>query len=167
LHYASGFENKFQKASDYRWYVLMELEFRSDCPVTTALDILGDKWILVIVKQMLIEGMQTFKDFTESDEAIATNILTNKLKHLEALGLVTKTKLPTNKKTVYYHLTDKGLQLTPIIVEIALWSDENLREINTDMMDTEDLASMKTNKEAFIKEMVSRYQAMKAETLRV
>jgi DNA-binding HxlR family transcriptional regulator len=72
----------------------MEYKFRCDCPFTSALDVLGDKWMLVIVKQMLIEDKETFKDFTESDEAIATNILSNKLKQLEELGIILKTKRP-------------------------------------------------------------------------
>ena len=63
----------------------MEYKFRCDCPFTSPIDILGDKWILVIVKQMLLEGKETFKDFTESDEAIATNILSTKLKLLEEI----------------------------------------------------------------------------------
>ena len=60
----------------------MQQCFRCNCPFTSALDILGDKWMLVIVKQMLIEGKETFKDFTDSEEAIATNILSVKLKLL-------------------------------------------------------------------------------------
>jgi DNA-binding HxlR family transcriptional regulator len=68
-------------------------------PVYLSLDVLGDKWMLVIVKQMLIEGKETFKDFTESDEAIATNILSAKLKQLEEMGIIIKTKRPDNKKT--------------------------------------------------------------------
>ena len=65
----------------------MELKFRCDCPITSAIDILGDKWMLVIIKQMLVQGKKTFKDFMECDEGIATNILTVKLKQLEAAGL--------------------------------------------------------------------------------
>jgi len=65
----------------------MEYKFRCDCPFTSAIDILGDKWMLVLVKQMLLEGKETFKDFVESDEAIATNILSAKLKLLEELGM--------------------------------------------------------------------------------
>jgi DNA-binding HxlR family transcriptional regulator len=72
----------------------MRQDFRCDCPFTSALDIVGDKWILVIIKQMLIEGKETFKDFTESDEAIATNILSSKLKFLEEVGLIIKTQRP-------------------------------------------------------------------------
>ena len=65
----------------------MNHKFRCACPITSALDILGDKWILVIIKQMLIEDKKTFKDFTESDEAIATNILSSKLKCLEEFDI--------------------------------------------------------------------------------
>jgi DNA-binding HxlR family transcriptional regulator len=95
----------------------METKYRCNCPFTSALDVLGDKWMLVIIKQMLIENKETFKDFTESDEAIATNILSSKLKQLEEFGLITKSNLPNNKKSVYYHLTAKALDLTPIILE--------------------------------------------------
>ena len=61
----------------------MKKEFRSGCPISSALDIVGDKWTLVIIKQMLLEGKKTFKDFSESDEAIAFNILSSRLKMLE------------------------------------------------------------------------------------
>jgi DNA-binding HxlR family transcriptional regulator len=87
----------------------MKHKFRCDCPFTSALDILGDKWMLVIVKQMLIEGKETFKDFIESDEAVATNILSTKLKQLEESGIIIKTKRPNNKKTNLYLLTEKGI----------------------------------------------------------
>ena len=83
--------------------------------------------MLVIVKQMLLEDRQTFKDFTASDEAIATNILSAKLKLLEEVGIIIKTKLPNNKKTNLYLLTEKGLALAPVIIELATWSDNHLR----------------------------------------
>ncbi|MBO6535994.1 MAG: helix-turn-helix transcriptional regulator [Balneolaceae bacterium] len=76
----------------------MSQEFRCYCPFTSALDILGNKWILVIVRQMLIEGKENFKDFTESEESIATNILSSKLKLLEEVDIIIKTKRPDNKK---------------------------------------------------------------------
>ncbi|MEN0051940.1 MAG: helix-turn-helix domain-containing protein, partial [Bacteroidota bacterium] len=104
----------------------MKQEFRCNCPITSAIDILGDKWTLVIIKQMLLQGKRTFKDFTESEEAIATNILASRMKKLTELELVSKAKLPTNNKSVYYLLTNKGLSLAPIIIEMALWSEENL-----------------------------------------
>lgn len=135
----------------------MKQEFRCDCPITSALDILGDKWMLVIIKQMLIEEMQTFKDFIESDEAIATNILSSKLKCLEQYGLIERKKHPTNKKTKLYHLTEKGLSLTPVVVELAIWSDQNLREFNPIMRQSEELEAMKHNKEHFIEKLKETY----------
>jgi DNA-binding HxlR family transcriptional regulator len=137
----------------------MDIKFRCQCPITSALDILGDKWILVIIKQMLIEDKKTFKDFTDSDEAIATNILASKLKCLEELGIIIKTQLPDNKKTNLYLLTEKGLALTPIIVELSIWSDENVRELNSIMRDSPEIAIMKSDKNTFIKMIQENYKA--------
>jgi DNA-binding HxlR family transcriptional regulator len=137
----------------------MEHKFRCECPITSALDILGDKWVLVIIKQMLIEDKKTFKDFVESDEAIATNILSTKLKYLEELGIITKTQLPDNKKNNLYLLTEKGLALTPIIVELSIWSDENVRALNKTMRESPEIAIMKSNKDAFIQMIKETYQA--------
>ncbi len=72
--------------------------FRCKCLITPALDIIGDKWSLVVVKQMLFEAKNTFKDFTESTESTATNILSKRLKMLESFGIIDKQKLPSNKK---------------------------------------------------------------------
>lgn len=136
----------------------MKQEFRCDCPITSALDILGDKWMLVILKQMLVEEMQTFKEFTESDEAIATNILASKLKCLEQNGLIERKNHPTNKKTKLYHLTEKGVSLAPVIVELAVWSDKNLRASNPIMRESDELESMRKNKSRFITKLKSNYR---------
>jgi DNA-binding HxlR family transcriptional regulator len=137
----------------------MDHKFRCNCPITSAIDVLGDKWMLVIIKQMLIEDKKTFKDFIESDEAIATNILSTKLKYLEELGIITKTQLPDNKKNNLYLLTEKGLALTPIIVELSIWSDENVRALNKTMRESPEIAIMKSNKDAFIQMIKETYQA--------
>ncbi|APY09658.1 transcriptional regulator [Winogradskyella sp. J14-2] len=136
----------------------METKFRCNCPFTTALDILGDKWMLVIVKQMLMENKQTFKDFTESDEGIATNILTTKLKQLEAFGIITKTKLPNNKKSNIYLLTEKGLAMTPIIVELGIWSDNHLRDFNPTIVNEGGIELLRSNKAEFTKIIVQQYR---------
>jgi len=143
----------------------MEHNFRCNCPFTSALDVIGDKWMLVIVKQMLIEGKETFKDFTESEEAIATNILSNKLKLLEKFGLVTKSKLPTNKKSIYYHLTDKALDLTPLILELGIWSDKHLREMHPSIVKGEKLNLLKSDKVTFGNTLVKNYRKKLASTL--
>ena len=108
--------------------------FRCDCPVTSALDVVGDKWTLVIIKLMLLEYKKTFKDFYESDESIAPNILSARLKTLLKTGFITKVNHPDNKKTFIYNLTEKGLSLTPVITELAVWSHNNVRESDIYML---------------------------------
>ena len=143
----------------------MQHEFRCNCPFTSALDILGDKWILVIVKQMILEGKETFKDFTESEEAIATNILSDRLKQLEELGIIIKTKRPDNKKTNHYLLTNKGLALTPILIELATWSDRYLREIHPTIADGEKMELLRNDKAAFARALEKSYREKLATTL--
>lgn len=142
----------------------MTHKFRCDCPFTSALDVLGDRWILVIIKQMLLEDKMTFKDFVESDEAVATNILSNKLKLLEDIGIIRKTKRPENKKTNLYLLTDKGLALTPLLLELALWSDEHLRDIHPIIQSGGGLTMMKKDKASFEAHVIKAYKE-KLETL--
>lgn len=142
----------------------MKHKFRCDCPFTSALDILGDKWILVIIKQMLIEGKETFKDFTESEEAIATNILATRLKILEELGIIIKTKRPDNQKTNLYLLTDKGLALTPILVELAIWSDNYLRDIHPTIANGEAMEVLRNDKAAFARALEEKYRKKLATT---
>ena len=108
----------------------MQHKFRSLCPIASTLDLLGDKWSLVIVRDMLIREKKTFKDFSSSDEKIATGILASRLKLLESFGLITKRKLPANKKENIYLLTEKGIDLAPIIMEITLWGDKHMRAYN-------------------------------------
>ena len=139
----------------------MKPKFRCDCPITSALDVVGDKWMLVIVKLMLLEHRQTFKEFTESDEAIATNILSSKLKILEAFNLISKFKMPNNKKTNIYHLTDSGLSLAPVIVELALWSDAHLRLFNPIIQNGEAMEAMRNDKKAFAAMLVRKYEEMR------
>ena len=136
----------------------MNKDFRCNCPITTALDIVGDKWSLVIIKQILLEGKKTFKDFSESDEAIASNILSSRLKMLEEFEMLSKTKLPHNKKTNIYLLTEKGLKLTPTIVELALWGDHNLKENHPSIVSDNRIEILKNNKEATIKMLVDNYK---------
>ena len=143
----------------------MQQDFRCDCPFTSALDILGDRWMLVIVKLMLVEDKETFKDFTESDEAIATNILSTKLKLLEEAGIIIKTKRPNNKKTNLYLLTDKGLALTPILVELATWSDGHLRDIHPTIVNGEAMELLRNDKVAFARALEERYREKLATTV--
>jgi len=134
-------------------------KFRSGCPVASALDILGDKWTLVIVRDMLFGGKSTFKELSESTEKIASNILSSRLKLLERHKMVTKNKVPGNDKVVVYRLTDKGTSLAPVIVELIAWSDRNIREFNPDMMspDSELITAVQSDKMQFAEYIQKRY----------
>ncbi len=133
-------------------------DFRCDCPISSAIDVLGDKWMLVIVKQMLMENKETFKDFTSSEEAIATNILSTKLKLLEEAGIITKNRMPNNKKTKLYLLSEKGLALSSIIVELADWSDKHLRGLHPSIQDGEGMKLLRSDKNAFRHLLEKKYR---------
>tara|TARA_B110000483_G_scaffold129266_1_gene154930 strand:- start:198 stop:617 length:420 start_codon:yes stop_codon:yes gene_type:complete len=108
----------------------MKTEFRSGCPISSTLDVVGDKWSLLIIRDMLLKHKKTFKEISDSDERIAPSILSARLKLLESYKLISKTKVPENKKENIYLLTKKGVRLTPIIIEFSLWGNSNMREFN-------------------------------------
>ena len=95
---------------------------RSPCPVSFALDIFGDRWTLLIVRDMAVFKRQTFKEFLEAGEGIATNILSSRLTLLEKEGIVKKETDDTNKSRNIYTLTQKGYDLLPTMVEMIIWS---------------------------------------------
>lgn len=108
-------------------------KFRSSCLIASALDLIGDKWSLLIIRDMLLHKKKTFKEILSSEEGIATNLLSSRLKLLASLDLISKSKLPGNKKENIYLLTEKGLDLTPIIMEIVLWSDKHVRTYHSNL----------------------------------
>jgi DNA-binding HxlR family transcriptional regulator len=97
---------------------------RSDCPVSCSLDIWGDKWSLLIVRDLMFSKQCTYGDFLKSDERIATNILAARLQTLEENGIITKSDHPDSKVKVLYKLTEKGIDLLPVMIEINLWADK-------------------------------------------
>ena len=130
----------------------MKLKFRSNCPISSTLDIIGDKWSLLIIRDMMFANKKTYSDFSKSSEGIATNILSSRLLMLEQLGIINKGKLEGNKKTNIYSLTQKGQELLPIILEIAQWSDTNLNEHLKDSAKPF-VNKFKSNKDDFVKNM--------------
>lgn len=101
---------------------MKQLKRRSDCPISFALDIFGDKWTLLIIRDLMFKGKINYGDFLDSDEKIATNILADRLQMLEKVGILEKSR-DSNIKTKYiYTLTKKGIDLLPVLVEIVLWS---------------------------------------------
>ena len=101
-----------------------KIDFRSSCPISTALDIFGDKWSLLIIRDMIFKEKNTYGDFLEAEEKIATNILADRLALLEYSGIISKNKHPDSKAKVLYRLTSKGIDLVPVLVEIISWSEK-------------------------------------------
>jgi DNA-binding HxlR family transcriptional regulator len=98
---------------------------RSKCPLVNILDILGDKWSLIIIRDLFL-GKKTFTEFMNSPEKFASNILSNRLELLIHHGLLKAVKLPHDQKTKLYYLTDTGIDIYPIIYEMMNWSSRNL-----------------------------------------
>ena len=96
--------------------------YRSNCPINFGLEAFGDRWSLLIIRDIIFWGKKTYGDFLRSDEQIATNILAARLASLEASGIVTKVPHQTDKRKDVYQLTTKGLDLIPLLVEIISWS---------------------------------------------
>jgi len=142
----------------------MKHVFKYGCPITSALDVIGDRWILIILKQMLFEEKQTFKDFKESSENIASNILTVRLNLLLQNGLISKSKIKTNNKSIYYHLTESGLSITSILVELGVWGKDNISNYNQLMNKKESLFKIKTTKNVYIKTLKNKYKAKISKT---
>lgn len=121
---------------------------RSDCPISCSLDIFGDKWSLLIIRDMMFFNKSTYGDFLKSAEGIATNILASRLQSLEENKLIEKLSHPDSKAKVLYKLTQKAIDLLPIIVEIHLWADKHF-EIPAEIKKM--IKDAKKGKDEFIK----------------
>ncbi|MGK6340826.1 winged helix-turn-helix transcriptional regulator [Chryseobacterium sp. DT-3] len=120
---------------------------RSDCPISCSLDIWGDKWSLLIIRDLLYAKQCTYGDFLKSEEKIATNILASRLLMLEENKLIIKLDHPESKAKVLYKLTQKGIDLLPVLIEVNLWA-EKYSDIPEDQKLM--LKEVKKDKEAFI-----------------
>ncbi len=119
---------------------------RSNCPVNYALEIFGDKWTFLVIRD-LVEGKKFYKDFLNSKEGIATNILSDRLKKLEANGIIASKVYEQLKTKKEYSLTEKGKDLIPVLVEIMLWSEKHYDGL---AIPQNFLAKAKEDKEALI-----------------
>jgi DNA-binding HxlR family transcriptional regulator len=95
---------------------------RSGCPVSLALEIFGDTWSLLIVRDLMFKGFRTFNEFLGAAEGIASNVLADRLAKLEASGVIDKREHGADARRYEYRLTQKGIDLAPALVEIVLWS---------------------------------------------
>lgn len=98
-----------------------KLSRRSDCPLNAALEILGDRWSLLIIRDLMFRGFRTYKQLLESEEGIATNILADRLQRLDACGIISISQEATDRRRLNYRLTQKGIDLAPVLVDLILW----------------------------------------------
>ena len=98
---------------------------RSSCPIAAALDVFGDRWTLLVLRDLLIFDKHRYRDFIESPEGIASNILADRLRRLEGAGLIDKSPDPDDRRRSIYSATRKGRSLLPILRQIAAWGNEN------------------------------------------
>ena len=94
---------------------------RTGCPINFGLEIFGDRWTLLILRDLLLQNKRRFQELLQSDEGIATNILADRLKRLEAAGVIDRSSDPADGRKVIYRATEKGIALVPVLLEIAAW----------------------------------------------
>jgi DNA-binding HxlR family transcriptional regulator len=95
---------------------------RSGCPLNASVEVLGDRWSLLIIRDMMLRGFRTYKQLLESYEKIATNILADRLRRLETHGIISVERDPSDGRKLIYLLTEKGIGLAPIMAEMVLWA---------------------------------------------
>ena len=101
---------------------ILKEDFRSHCAVNYGVEIFGDRWSLLIIRDIVFVGKKTYGDFLKSEEGIATNVLASRLAFLEEQGVLSKAPSPDDRRKDFYTLTEKGLDLIPIVLSIVLWS---------------------------------------------
>jgi DNA-binding HxlR family transcriptional regulator len=133
---------------------MKKVKSRSKCPISCLLDIIGDKWSLLIIRDIMFKNINTYGSFLTSDEKISTNILADRLALLKTKGFIKAHSHPDNRLKIVYTLTQKGLDLMPILMEIALWSDKYL-EISD--RGKELAKTVRADREAFIKKITDKH----------
>jgi DNA-binding HxlR family transcriptional regulator len=96
--------------------------WRSSCPLNASVEILGDRWSLLIIRDMMLRGFHSYKKFLDSYEGIATNILADRLRKLEFHGIIATARDSSDGRKVVYRLTEKGMDLAPVLTEMVLWA---------------------------------------------
>lgn len=128
---------------------------RSLCPLNASVEMLGDRWSLLILRDMMLRGSHTYKEFLEfSMEKIATNILADRLRRLERNGIITASPDPGDGRRVIYTLTRKGMDLAPVLTEMVLWAAKHEKTGNQPL-----IHKMRKDKEGFLEAVKNRLTA--------
>ncbi|MEH2077909.1 MAG: helix-turn-helix domain-containing protein [Nostoc sp.] len=101
---------------------------RSPCPIACSLDLIGDRWTLLVIRDMMFFGKQRFEEFLESPEGISSNILANRLKSLEEIGLVEKEPYSKHPRRMNYQLTERGKSLRPVLKVMSAWGLKHISD---------------------------------------
>jgi DNA-binding HxlR family transcriptional regulator len=125
LHKATGCKysrNQFQNATGFKKKFINMENYRSHCPINLGLEVFGDKWTLLIIRDIMFGGKRHFGELRMSEEKIASNVLADRLSMLEEEGIISKSADPEHKQKLIYSLTEKGIDLVSIIKEVGTWS---------------------------------------------
>jgi len=127
---------------------------RSGCPISIALELLGDAWSLLIVRDLMFKERRTFNDFLTGGEGIASNILADRLRKLEDADIIEKRRDPQDARRFIYRLSPKGIDLAPVLVELVIWS---ARHEQTDAPAAV-VRSMRADRDAFVANVRQRWR---------
>ncbi|HEX3435319.1 MAG TPA: helix-turn-helix domain-containing protein [Pseudacidobacterium sp.] len=127
---------------------------RSGCPVNISLEVFGDRWSLLIVRDLMVRGFRQFKQFLEAGEGIATNVLADRLKNLEAAGVIHIETEETDGRKLNYRLTEKGIDLAPVLLELLVWGARH-EQVG---VPCGLIAKMAKDREALLKEVRRRWE---------
>lgn len=130
------------------------LKHRSRCPVSISLEIFGDRWSLLIIRDLMVRGYKTFKEFQQSGEGIASNILADRLEKLQAAGIINAQSEASDGRRVNYRLTEKGIDLAPVLLEVLIWGARHQQSAAPCAL----IAEMENNREAVVAEVRRRWR---------
>jgi DNA-binding HxlR family transcriptional regulator len=125
---------------------------RSGCPLNASVEMLGDRWSLLIIRDMMLRRSRTYKEFLESYEGIATNILADRLRKLQAHGIIMTERDPSDGRKLIYLLTAKGIDLAPVLTEMVLWAARHENTANQALV-----RQIQKDKEQFLAEIRRRW----------
>jgi DNA-binding HxlR family transcriptional regulator len=125
---------------------------RSGCPLNASVEMLGDRWSLLIVRDMMLRGSRSYKEFLESYEGIATNILADRLRRLVTYGIIATKPDPSDGRKLIYLLTAKGIDLAPVLTEMVLWAAAHEDTGNQALVQL-----MKADKQKFLADIRQRW----------
>lgn len=134
---------------------------RSGCPLNASVEMLGDRWSLLIVRDMMLRGFRTYKQFLESFEGIATNILADRLRRLEGHGIISAEPDPSDRRKRIYRLTAKGIDLAPVLTEMVLWAAAHENTGNQPLVE-----QMRKDRAKFLSAIRERWAAMDSQPAR-